>query len=235
MDEIFIRKANLSPTKQFISGILAGAYIAFGAQAANIVGSYMPNPGLVAGLIFPTGLILVVLAGAELFTGNCLMIMTLLRKKITPSKLLRSWFVVYAGNLAGGVLIAWLLSGQLSPAVREYTIKVAMNKSSLSFVDAFIRGLLCNWLVCLAVFMSFKADSTIGTVAVLFFPVWLFIASGFEHSVANMYYIPAGIFAEGATLSGLINNLLPVTLGNIVGGAGFVGILYSFLTPSQPS
>ena len=229
MDEIFIRKANLSPVKQFISGILAGAYIAFGSQAANIVGSYMPNPGLIAGLIFPTGLILVVLAGAELFTGNCLMIIGLLNKKIPLAKLLRSWLIVYLGNLAGGVLIAALLSGQLSPAIREYTIKVAVNKSSLSFLDAFIRGLLCNWLVCLAVFMSFKADSTIGKVAVLFFPVWLFIASGFEHSVANMYYIPAGIFAGGADLIGLINNLIPVTLGNIVGGAGFVGVLYFFL------
>ena len=104
-----------------------------------------------------------------------------------------------------------------------------MNKSSLSFNDAFIRGILCNWLVCLAVFMSFKADSTIGKAVVLFFPVWLFIASGFEHSVANMYYIPAGIFAGGANISGLINNLIPVTLGNIVGGAGLVGILYSYL------
>ena len=229
MDEIFIRKANLSSEKQFLSGILAGVYIAFGAQAANIVGSYMPNPGLVAGLIFPAGLILVVIAGAELFTGNCLMIMALLNKKITLAKLLKSWIVVYLGNLIGGVFIAYLLSGQLSGAVREYTIKVAVNKSSLSFTDAFIRGLLCNWLVCLAVFMSFKATDTIGKVAVLFFPVWVFIASGFEHSVANMYYIPAGIFAGGTTYLDLINNLIPVTLGNIVGGAGFVGILYSRL------
>ncbi|MBR1487169.1 MAG: formate/nitrite transporter family protein, partial [Synergistaceae bacterium] len=226
MDEIFIRKANLSSTKQLLSGFLAGVYIAFGAQAANIVGSYTPNPGLIAGLIFPAGLILVVLAGAELFTGNCLMIMALLNKKISLAKLLRSWLVVYLGNLIGGVFIAYLLSGQLSAAVREYTIKVAVNKSSLSFTDAFIRGLLCNWLVCLAVFMSFKATDTIGKVAVLFFPVWVFIASGFEHSVANMYYIPAGIFAGGATCFDLIKNLIPVTLGNIVGGAGFVGIFY---------
>ena len=206
MDEIFIRKANLSSTKQLLSGFLAGVYIAFGAQAANIVGSYTPNPGLIAGLIFPAGLILVVLAGAELFTGNCLMIMALLNKKISLAKLLRSWLVVYLGNLIGGVFIAYLLSGQLSAAVREYTIKVAVNKSSLSFTDAFIRGLLCNWLVCLAVFMSFKATDTIGKVAVLFFPVWVFIASGFEHSVANMYYIPAGIFAGGATCFDLIKN-----------------------------
>ena len=206
MDEIFIRKANLSSTKQLLSGFLAGVYIAFGAQAANIVGSYTPNPGLIAGLIFPAGLILVVLAGAELFTGNCLMIMALLNKKISLAKLLRSWLVVYLGNLIGGVFIAYLLSGQLSAAVREYTINVAVNKSSLSFTDAFIRGLLCNWLVCLAVFMSFKATDTIGKVAVLFFPVWVFIASGFEHSVANMYYIPAGIFAGGATCFDLIKN-----------------------------
>lgn len=231
MDEVFIKKANLSISRQFILGFLAGAYIAFGSQAANIIGSYMPNPGLIAGLIFPTGLILVVLAGAELFTGNCLMITGLLNKKFSLTKLLRSWINVYIGNLAGGIFIAWLLSGQLSEPLRAYTVKVALNKSSLSFTDAFIRGILCNWLVCLAVFMSLKADNTIGKVAVIFFPIWLFIASGFEHSVANMYYIPAGIFADvggNCTWFGLAKNLIPVTLGNIVGGAGFVGFVYWF-------
>ena len=230
MEEIFVKKAEFSIARQFLLGFLAGVYIAFGAQAANVAGASVSQAqSLIAGLIFPAGLIFVVIAGAELFTGNCLMITALLKKKISLSQLLRSWIVVYAGNLAGGIFIAWLISGQLSVPLREYTMKIALNKSSLSFSDAFIRGILCNWLVCLAVFMSFKASDTAGKILVLFFPVWLFVASGFEHSVANMYYIPAGIFAHANIgWDALLRNLIPVTLGNIVGGAGFVGIFYFF-------
>ena len=230
MDEIFVKKAEFSIARQFLLGFLAGVYIAFGAQAANVAGASVSQAqSLIAGLIFPAGLIFVVIAGAELFTGNCLMITALLKKKISLSQLLRSWIVVYAGNLAGGIFIAWLISGQLSVPLREYTMKIALNKSSLSFSDAFIRGILCNWLVCLAVSMSFKASDTAGKILVLFFPVWLFVASGFEHSVANMHYIPAGIFAHANIgWDALLRNLIPVTLGNIVGGAGFVGIFYFF-------
>ncbi|MBR6900624.1 MAG: formate/nitrite transporter family protein [Synergistaceae bacterium] len=230
-----IKKSEISALNQLILGILAGAFIAFGSQAANMISHSINNAAIakfVAGLIFPTGLILVVLAGAELFTGNCLMIIALLEKKITLKKLLRSWFVVYIGNLIGGILTAFLISksGQLNnEMLREFTIKVATNKISLSFCNAFILGLLCNWLVCLAVWLTFGATDTTGKILSIFFPIWLFIASGFEHSVANMYYIPAGIFANGEGLSWcamFMKNLLPVTLGNIIGGAGFVGFIY---------
>ncbi|MDY6399482.1 MAG: formate/nitrite transporter family protein [Synergistales bacterium] len=230
-----IKKANFSALNQFILGILAGAFIAFGSQAANMISHAINNPALakfIAGLIFPAGLILVVLAGAELFTGNCLMIMALLEKKITLKKLLRSWIIVYIGNLLGGIFIAFLISksGQLNnELLKEFTIKAAKNKISLSFCNAFILGLLCNWLVCLAVWLTFGASDTSGKILAIFFPIWLFVASGFEHSVANMYYIPAGIFAEGEGLTWtamFIKNLLPVTLGNIVGGAIFVGFIY---------
>ena len=232
-----IKKAELSALNQFILGILAGAFIAFGSQVANLVGHAITNAAiakLISGLIFPTGLILVVLAGAELFTGNCLMIIALLERKIKISQLLRAWLIVYLGNLLGGIFLAFLISksGQFNnELLKEFTIKVATNKISLTFSNAFILGVLCNWLVCLAVWMSFGAKDTTGKILAIFFPIWLFIASGFEHSVANMYYIPAGIFAGGANLTWsamFIKNLLPVTLGNILGGAGFVGIVYWF-------
>ena len=216
---IGIKKANLSFLKQFLLGILAGAFIAFGAQAANIVS--LNGSKFLAGLIFPTGLILVLIAGAELFTGNCLMVMSLFERKISLLSLLRSWFTVYIGNLAGGILIAFLISRSglfNNEALREFTVK-------------FVLGVLCNWLVCLAVWISFAAKDVSGKILAIFFPIWLFITSGFEHSVANMYYIPAGIFLEIQTenltwSSMFFNNLLPVTLGNIVGGAVFVGFVY---------
>ena len=163
------------------------------------------------------------------------MVMAAAERKINLPQLLRSWVVVYVGNLAGGVLVACLisLSGQLgASALRDFTVKVASNKIALSFGNAFVLGLLCNWLVCLAVWSSFAAKDVAGKILAVFFPIWLFVASGFEHSVANMYYIPAGIFASGGEVVGLTwsamftKNLLPVTLGNIVGGAVFVGMAY---------
>ena len=247
-----IKKANLSTFKQFILGIMAGAFIAFGAEAANMISYNIASVNtakFLAGLIFPAGLIMVVIAGAELFTGNCLMIFALAEKKITLKNLLRSWVVVYLGNFVGGILIAGLIyfSGQLNydgGLLGAYTIKAAASKTAMNFLPAFVMGVLCNWLVCLAVYMSYGADSTVGKAAVIFFPIWLFVASGFEHSIANMYYITAGIFSKsnglylskaielGADVNNLnwlnmlVKNLLPVTLGNILGGAGFVGLAY---------
>ena len=253
-----IKKAGLPPAKQFLLGIMAGAFIAFGAQAANITTHTISNVStakLIGGLIFPAGLMLVLMAGAELFTGNCLMIIALLERKITFGKLLRSWLVVYLGNLAGGVLVAYLIfwSGQLNYTgglLGGITIKAAAGKISLAFSQAVGLGVLCNWLVCLAVWTSFGAKDAIGKAVCVFFPVWVFVASGFEHSIANMYYITAGILAKsvpqfaakaieaGAPQSGIdaldwcsmfTGNLVPVTLGNIVGGSVFVGVVYWFV------
>ena len=235
------RKANLTISKQLTLGILAGAFIAFGAQAANMAVHAINNPGLaklIAGLIFPAGLIMVVIAGAELFTGNSLMIMALADRQINFLQLLRSWAVVYVGNLIGSVLIAYFIakSGQFDfngGKLGVFTVNTALAKINLSFMQAFIRGILCNWLVCLAVWMSYGSDDLTGKVLVIFFPILLFVASGFEHSIANMYYIPAGIFADSQeilTWSAMFTkNLIPVTLGNIVGGAFFVGIIYKFV------
>ena len=250
-----VKKANITVINQFILGMLAGAFIAFGAQVSNMATHTIADIStakLISGLIFPAGLVMVVMAGAELFTGNNLMILSLLERKITLIQLLRSWVVVYLGNLAGSVLVAFLVvkSGQLNYSgglLGAVTIKAAAGKVSLSFVNAFVLGVLCNWLVCLAVWMTFGAKDGISKAAVIFFPIWLFVASGFEHSIANMYYITAGIFdrceplyagkaAElGANIDGLTwgamftRNLLPVTLGNIVGGAGCVGCVYWFV------
>ncbi|MBR0035988.1 MAG: formate/nitrite transporter family protein, partial [Synergistaceae bacterium] len=238
-----VRKANMSVINQFILGILAGAFIAFGAQASNFATHTISDTAaakFIGGLIFPAGLMLVLMAGAELFTGNSLMIMPLMEKKITFAQLLRSWLVVYLGNLAGSAFIAFLISqsGQLNYTaglLGGFTIKAAAGKTSFTFSQAFVLGILCNWLVCLAVWTSFGAKDGISKAVCVFFPIWLFVASGFEHSIANMYYIPAGILAKcnpsyvtkalelGASQSAIdslswcsmfTKNLLPVTLGN---------------------
>lgn len=255
---IGVRKANLSTSAKFLLGILAGAFIAFGAQAANLVTHTITDSAsakLTAGLIFPAGLIMVIMAGAELFTGNCLMIISLAERRITFAKLLWSWLVVYAGNLFGSLIVAWLvsLSGQWNMTgglLGGLTLKTAAAKVSLTFTESLTLGILCNWLVCLAVWMSFGAKDGVSKAACVFFPVWVFIASGFEHSIANMYYIPAGILAKsnpsyvsraleiGASQTGIdslnvvrmfTRNLIPVTIGNIIGGCMFVGLAYWYV------
>ncbi|RRD64601.1 formate/nitrite transporter family protein [Fretibacterium sp. OH1220_COT-178] len=250
-------KAELSISKQLVLGILAGAFIAFASQGSNEAIHTIKSVGLgksLAGALFATGLILVVVAGGELFTGNSLMVMALAERRITLRALLRSWIVVYVGNLIGSVLVAYLVlkTGQLKYTeglLGGFTIKIAASKTGLIFRKAFIMGILCNWLVCLAVGMAYGAKDVAGKVLAIFFPIWLFVTSGFEHSVANMYYIPAGIMAKadplfmdkalelGVTLqqmealnwrSMFLANLLPVTLGNILGGTLFVGLAYWF-------
>ncbi len=255
---IGIRKAGMTLPAKFLLGILAGAFIAFGSQAANLVTHTITDPAaakLTAGLIFPAGLIAVLMAGAELFTGNCLMIIPLAKKRITLTKLLSSWLIVYLGNFAGSIIVACLvsLSGQWNMSaglLGAFTLKVAAGKISLSFTEAVTLGILCNWLVCLAVWMSFGAKDGITKAVCAFFPVWVFIASGFEHSIANMYYIPAGIIAKSSPLyvakaieigvsqanidalgwvSMFTRNLIPVTIGNIIGGCVFVGLAYWYV------
>ena len=255
---IGVRKAHLSTSAKFFLGILAGAFIAFGAQAANLVTHTITDAAsakFTAGLIFPAGLMMVIMAGAELFTGNCLMIISLAERRITFTKLLWSWLVVYVGNFAGSLIVAYLvsLSGQwdlTGGLLGGLTLKTAAAKISLSFTEALTLGILCNWLVCLAVWMSFGAKDGVSKAACIFFPIWVFVASGFEHSIANMYYIPAGIIAKfnpsyvskalesGASQTGIdslnvlrmfTRNLIPVTIGNIIGGCIFVGLAYWFI------
>lgn len=254
-----VAKATLGPLRQFILGILAGVFIAFASEGSNMAAfNLLASPstyGLgkaLAGAIFGTGLMLVVLAGGELFTGNTLMLAGVLDKRIRLGQMLQNWLFVYVGNLAGSLLIAHMMvaSGLFNSGdslLGGMTIKIAAYKTGLPFLSAFYLGVLCNWLVCLAVWMAAGARDMAGKILSIFFPIWLFITSGFEHSVANMYYIPAGILAKSneawaaasklapeklAALTWpafLANNLLPVTLGNIVGGGLLVGGVYWFV------
>ena len=250
-----IAKAEGKTSRLLIWALLAGAYIAFGAQASQMVSfNLLADPSslgvgrLVSAAVFPVGLMMVVLCGAELFTGNCLMIIGVLDRKIRISGMLRNWVLVYLGNFLGALLVVALMkstglwetgSGLLGASV----IKTAQAKVQLSFGQAFVRGILCNWLVCLAVWMSTGARETVSKIFAIWFCIGLFVISGFEHSIANMYFIPAGIAAAAdsglAQLAGcdvsvltvgnfLVKNLLPVTLGNILGGGLFVGMVYWF-------
>ena len=255
-EESGVKKALMPLNRTLLLSFLAGVFIALASVGSNIISHNIEDIGLakyLAGLIFPTGLILVVIAGAELFTGNNLISVATLAGRVKWSKYMWNLTLVWFGNLVGSVFIALLiyLSGQLDYSdglLGAYTIKAASIKTSLSFTQAFSSGILCNLLVCLAVWMSYAAKDIAGKSLVIFFPIWLFIASGYEHSVANMYYLSAGLMAKtdavflsqagtefGISSENLNNltiinaftdNLIPVTFGNLVGGALFVGAWY---------
>lgn len=252
-DTVMTGKASYSKTKMFALAIAAGAFIAFGAQVSltvktgNLMGWGFTQ--LIGAMTFATGLMIVVLTGAELFTGNVMMTFSVLEKKVKISELLRSWSIVYLGNFTGSILVAGLVFGaglahNGADGVGITAIQTACSKINLTFSEAFFRGILCNWLVCLAVFMASTSKRVIGKIFAIFFPIMTFVASGYEHSVANMFFIPNGIMTkyipEIANASGLtpdmlatmtwkgfiINNLIPVTVGNIVGAFLFVVILF---------
>ena len=226
------KKASLTGGKMLLLGILAGVFIALAGVGATFGNTYVGK--LAGACIFPAGLAMVVVAGSELFTGNNLMVLGLLTGKFGFGKLLKNWLIVFVGNLIGAVAVAGLvaLSGVFDP-IAETVIATANAKVSLGFGEALIRGVLCNFLVCIAVWMSFGARTVGGKIAAVFFPIMLFVLCGFEHSVANMFYIPAGMImgafngiAAPSAAGFLAGNLLPVTLGNIIGGALFVGGAY---------
>lgn len=249
-------KASMPLKTIIIFGIFAGVYIAFAGAGANMASfNLLANPEtfglgkILSGTIFTVGLMLVVLGGAELFTGNTTMIAAVAEKRITASSMLKNWIIVYICNFIGGVLIAFMVyySGGLNAGnglLGAMTVKIASGKVNLEFGQALVSGIMCNWLVCMAVWLSTGAQTTIGKIFSIFFPIWLFVTAGFEHSVANMFFIPAGIFASGnelfVSLSGisqdvlsnlnwsgmLINNLFPVTIGNIIGGSVCVAMGY---------
>lgn len=241
--EIGIHKVKLSAFKMLVLGMFAGMFIGFAGIASTVGAVTVENPSLariVSACLFPAGMAMVLVAGSELFTGNNLIIIALLEKKIKLHEMLKNWFFVFVGNFLGASLVAVLVvyghtpdlfSGRLA----ESMVKNAVGRVSLSFPDAFIRGILCNILVCIAVWAAFAAKKVSGKLLMSFWPVMLFVLCGFEHSIADIYFCMAGIFtageygiaAEGLSVgSFLLKNLLPVTLGNIVGGAGIVGIGY---------
>ncbi len=245
-------KAKRSAAQLAVLGLLAGAIIAMGCAATNtaVYGvEQVWTARMICGLLFPFGLGMVVILGLELFTGNSLMVISLLEKRCRLGKLVRNWAIVYVSNLAGSLLVAagcaWF--GQMNYSggqLAVYTMKVAAGKCQLPFANALVLGVFCNVLVCLGVLMAMSAKDTAGRILGAFLPVCYFVLCGFEHCVANMYYIPAGLMAKavpeyaqlaaqaGVDLSALtvsnfvLGNLLPVTIGNIIGGVLLGGAVW---------
>jgi formate/nitrite transporter len=230
-----VAKANLPLHRIATLALLAGAFIGFGS-AFWCVAMAGADPGfgparVLGGTVFALGLILVVVGGAELFTGNALMVMAAVDRRITVGALLRNWGIVYAGNLVGavGLALAFGASGLLDGPMGETAARAASAKAALGPVEAFVRGALCNALVCLAVWLSFAARSATDKILCVLWPVAGFVALGLEHSVANMFLFPAGIWAGADITAGAVaGNLFWVTLGNIIGGAGGVALAYRY-------
>lgn len=254
--EIGVKKAKMEWWKQLLLGIMAGMFIALAGNASSVAGYGAASVGMgkmVSGALFGTGLIMVLLAGAELFTGNCMISMAVFEKKVKLSAMLRNLIIVYAGNMIGGVLYSFFMSltAQLSMdngRLGAYAINTAAGKCTMDFVSALIMGVFCNMLVCIAVWISYSSKDAVGKIVGMFFPIWIFIVSGYEHCVANMYFIPMGIFAsendayaaKAMEIYGLtekqinavnwksffVTNLIPVTIGNIIGGIVCVTLIY---------
>jgi formate transporter len=255
-ETIGVTKAGLPALNLFVLAVLAGAFIALGAAFFTTVTTstgmgYGPTR-LLGGVAFSLGLVLVVIAGAELFTGNNLMVMAWAGGRVSLARLLRAWAIVYFGNFAGAVGTALLvaLSGQwrfADYAVGANALKIANAKVNLDLQEAFFLGVLCNGLVCLAVWLTYSARSNLDKAVAIVFPITAFVASGYEHSIANMYFVPMGLLlkSQDAVLKTagtdssqlanldvthfLLNNLLPVTAGNLVGGGILVGAVYWFV------
>jgi formate transporter len=258
VEDIGVAKSKMGFVKTFMLSLLAGAFIGFGAIFATTVTTdsdmYWGMTKLVGGLAFSLGLILVIVAGAELFTGNNLISMAWASGRVKTYDVIRNWVIVYFGNMIGAVSLAVLLffSAQHTfsdGALGLNALNIAEAKCSLGFGQAVALGILCNILVCLAVWLCFSARSTTDKILAIIFPITAFVAAGFEHSIANMYFIPNGLLIKSTASAEfwssigsspdqftqltidnfLIYNLLPVTIGNIIGGAFMVGMVYWFI------
>jgi formate/nitrite transporter len=228
-----VAKARLAFVPLFTLAVLAGAFISFGAVAYTMamtgVDPAFGPARFFGGAVFSLGLILVIVGGAELFTGNALMVMAAVDRLVTVRQLLRNWVIVYAGNFLGalGLAVTVACSSLLDGPVGATAAKIAEAKAALPVLDAFVKAILCNVLVCLAVWLTIAARTATGKIMAILWPVSTFVALGFEHSIANMYLIPQGMFAgANVTLSTFALNLAVVTVGNIVGGAGGVALSY---------
>lgn len=247
VEKVGVKKANLPFTASLMLAVVAGGGVGFGALFYTIVVSD-PGLGFAAarvggGLAFTLGLVLVLVGGAELFTGNNLIVMAWASGKVSTATMLRNWTVVYAGNLLGalGLVVLVFLSHHLDMndgRVGLSVLNTAAGKIRPDVTTLFVKGLLCNVLVCAAVWLAYAGRSVTDKIVAVILPVSAFIAAGFEHCVANMYFlplawllvetghVPAGFDASSITLAGVVHNLVPVTLGNVVGGAGMVGAVY---------
>lgn len=242
--KVGIGKANLPILRMMLLGIFSGMFIGFGAYGDIVVMQTLKNIDIgimkmVGGMIFPVGLMLVVMCGAELFTGNCLMTMALMDKKITLSNMLKNWVFVYIGNFIGSVLLVWVIykTGLLKDAAAEMSVGIGKSKLALPFDVAFLRAILCNIIVVLAVWMATAAQDVVSKIFACWFPIMLFVLSGYEHSVANMFFLPMAKFLGLSASWGeiIINNLIPVTLGNIVGGGIIIPVVYyiCYIAPNR--
>jgi len=244
-------KGALPVAKMIFLGIFAGCYIGFGAHLCTTVSTgWQTAPfGLMkffGGAVFSVGLMLVIIAGAELFTGNCLMPIAVLEKKISVGCMMKNWIIVWIANLAGSILLAWMIaqaSALNNGPIGATAINIAGGKCALTTWQIFIRAVLANWLVCLAVVLALASTDIVGKIFGIFFPIMAFVAMGFEHSIANMYFIPAGLFTaafpkavelakpellQALTMANAVRNIIWATIGNIVGGSVMVGMIYWF-------
>lgn len=241
--EIGIHKVKLSAWKMVILGFFAGMFIGFAGVASTTGSATVENASvgrLLGACIFPAGMAMVLVAGSELFTGNNLIIISVLEKKVKWYEMLKNWLFVFIGNFLGAALVAVLVVYGHTPdlfggRLAERMVAAGVSRVQQTFAEAFIRGILCNILVCIAVWAAFAAKKVSGKLLMSFWPVMIFVLCGFEHSIADIYFGIAamavsaeyGIAAEGLNFGTfLLKNLLPVTLGNIIGGAGFVGFGY---------
>ena len=255
MENIGVKKANLDFWSMFALAVLAGLFIGLGAEFFTLVitdsGLGFGIHKLIGGLVFSLGLVLVVVAGAELFTGNNLIVMAWVSGKLALGEVMRNWVIVYLGNLIGslGTVMLMYLTRQWAFAnyrVGATALNIANAKVNLSFTEALARGILCNALVCLAVWLCLSGRSVTDKILAIIFPITAFVASGFEHSIANMYFIPMGLLLKGEpqvvaaagkaasdlvslNLQGFIRNLISVTTGNIFGGGVMVAVVYWFI------
>lgn len=249
-EDVGVAKANMDGLTMFLLSILAGAFISLGGVFFTRVVSGIEVTGpirLLGGMTFCIGLILVIIGGAELFTGNNLIVMATISRKVSVSLLLRNWLIVYVGNLAGAIATAYMLylskqHESLDMVVGATAVKIAAAKCNpdIGFTAYFFKGIYCNVLVCLAIWMCFSSRTSLDKIACILFPITAFVTCGFEHCVANMYFISIGLFLKNTYINTplvgdltnltwanfFIVDLLPVTLGNIIGGAGFVGLFY---------
>lgn len=243
-----VTKARLPFVQMGMLAVLAGAFIGLGGLYFTLVASDaslgFAVKRVLGGAVFSLGLILVVVAGAELFTGNNLLVMAWADQKISTLELARDWVIVFFGNFIGAVGLAVMVflsnhAAMNDGQVGETYVKIAAAKCSMPFLQAFFKGVLCNALVCLAVWLAMAGRSVTDKIMAIVFPISAFVALGFEHSIANLYFIPMGLLlsgdyagvagAEAITLAGFAGNLIPVVLGNIVGGGVLVGLVYSVI------
>jgi len=245
--EVGVQKVNLPAVKLLLLGIMAGVFIGIGSALFTAVTQDAINGGnagyasLIGGIVFSVGLMLVIFAGSELFTGNNLIFISTLSKKTTIKGLLRNWTIVYIGNFIGALILVFLMyhGGLLTGAVGERALAIANAKVSLTFMEVLIRGMLANFLVCLAIALASADVHEIGKIFGILFPIMAFVALGYEHSIANMYFLPMGILLGKSALLNwstmFAKNLIPATIGNIIGGSIFVGLTYWYIYVKKTS